>query len=200
MPRTARLTRDDWAAAALAALAEGGVGAVAVEPVAARLGASKSSFYWLFDNRQALLNAALERWERLQTEDVIPRLAAIGEPAERLRVLMKQAFTETEGGDLALRLLSEATDESDPAVRLVTERVTRRRLAVIEAAFTELGFPPDRARHYAVASYTVYLGTAALRQVDAAPYDTNAYVNDVLTAFLADGQPSAARTPTVEAG
>lgn len=72
MPRTARLTRDDWAAAALDALAEGGPPAVAVEPVAARLGASKSSFYWLFDNRQALLAAALERWERVQTDEILP--------------------------------------------------------------------------------------------------------------------------------
>src|SRR5580658_6647326 len=70
MPRTARLTRADWAEAALATLVEGGAGAVAVEPVAARLGASKSSFYWLFDNRRALLEAALERWEQEQTERV----------------------------------------------------------------------------------------------------------------------------------
>src|SRR5437879_1154915 len=130
MPRTARLTRDDWAQAAAAAPAEGGPGAVAVEPVAARLGASKSSFYWLFDGRPALLAAALERWERVQTDEILPWLAAIADPAERLRVLMRHAFAAAESGDLALRLLGSA---DDPVVREVVERVTRRRIAVIEA-------------------------------------------------------------------
>ena len=180
MPRTARLTRDDWAAAALDALAEGGPEAVAVEPVAVRLGASKSSFYWLFANRQALLEAALERWERVQTDEVIPRLARIADPAERLRVLVHHAFAAAEGSDLTLRLLTESPD---PVVRPAAERVTRRRLAVIEAAFAELGHPPELARHYATAGYSAYLGTAALRRVGAAPDDPGAYVDALLAAF-----------------
>lgn len=180
MPRTARLTRDDWAAAALGALAEGGPAAVAVEPVAARLSASKSSFYWLFSNRQALLDAALERWERIQTDEILPRLAAIADPAERLRLLAHHAFAGEEGSHLALRLLTES---DDPAVGRVAGRVTRRRLGVMEAAFTELGHPPEVARYYATASYSAYLGAAALRRVGAAPDDPHAYVDAVLTAF-----------------
>ncbi|GAA4615661.1 TetR/AcrR family transcriptional regulator [Actinoallomurus liliacearum] len=180
MPRTARLTRDDWAAAALDALAEGGPNAVAVEPVAARLNASKSSFYWLFENRQALLEAALERWERRQTAAVVAGLAEIPDPAERLRRLVHGAFAATGAGDLALRLLT-ASDE--PAVRAVVSRVTRRRLDVIEAAFAELGHPSDLARHYAMVSYSAFLGAAALRRVDISPEDTHAYVDAALAPF-----------------
>lgn len=180
MPRTARFTRDDWAAAALAVLSESGPAAVAVEPVAARLGASKSSFYWLFDNRRALLEAALRRWEQRQTDAVLPELAAIADPAERLRLLARNAFAATESADLALRLLTEA---ADPIVRPVVERVTRRRLAVIEAAFTELGHSAGRARHHAAALYAAYLGTAALHRVDAAPADREDYLAALLAAF-----------------
>ena len=113
MPRPARFTRDDWAAAALALLSEGGPAAVAVEPAAARLGASKSSFYWLFPNRQALLEAALLTWEQQQTDAVLPGLAAIADPAERLRRLARAAFAATQPADLALRLLTE----TEPLVR-----------------------------------------------------------------------------------
>ncbi|MFC4909039.1 TetR family transcriptional regulator [Actinomadura gamaensis] len=179
MPRSARLSRDDWAAAALAALAEGGAGAVAVEPVAARLGASKSSFYWLFENRSALLDAALELWEREQTDRIAARLTQIPDPAERLRTLLRLALT-TGGGDLALRL----TGESDAAVLTVAGRVTRRRLEIIEAAFRELGLPAEQARHRATAAYATYLGTAALARLDAAPADTDAYVKELLDAYL----------------
>ncbi|MET7305335.1 TetR/AcrR family transcriptional regulator [Embleya sp. NPDC005575] len=181
MPRTARLTRDDWATAALAALIEGGLAAVAVEPVAARLQASKSSFYWLFENREALLAAALERWERVQTEEVLPRLAAIPDPADRLRMLIQHSFASTQGGTLALLLLVES---DHPAVREVAERVTRRRLATIRDTLVEYGQPPDQARHIATAAYAVYLGTAALRRVDAAPdEDASTYIDTVLAAF-----------------
>jgi AcrR family transcriptional regulator len=112
MPRTARFTRDDWAAAALAVLSESGPAAVAVEPVAARLGASKSSFYWLFENRAALLEAALRRWEQRQTDAVLPGLAAIADPAQRLRTLARNAFAATDIADLSLQLLTESADRA----------------------------------------------------------------------------------------
>lgn len=179
MPRTARLSRDDWAAAALVALAEGGVTAVAVEPVAARLGASKSSFYWLFADRRALLDAALDRWERAQTTAVIEQLALVKDPEVRLRRLMRHTFCGGTGGDLALRLLAEP---ADPAVREVVARVTGRRLAVIASGFAEMGYPPERARQLATASYAVYLGTAALYRTGSGPADVTAYL-DAITAL-----------------
>ncbi|MEV5570390.1 TetR family transcriptional regulator [Spirillospora sp. NPDC052269] len=180
MPRTARLSRDDWAAAALAALTEGGASAVAVEPVAARLKASKSSFYWLFENRAALLDAALELWEREQTEQVATRLADIPDPVGRMRTLFRLALS-TGGADLALRLTG---GETDPTVLKVAGRVTRRRLEVLQASFRELGMTEERSRHRATAVYATYLGTAALARIGAAPSDTGAYVNDLLAAYL----------------
>ena len=68
--RAAGSPREDWAAAALAAIADGGLAAVAVEPLAARLGTTKGSFYWHFANRDALLAAALALWEETTTTDV----------------------------------------------------------------------------------------------------------------------------------
>lgn len=48
-----RLSADDWAQAALDLIAEQGVGAVAVEPLARRLGVTKGSFYWHFLARRS---------------------------------------------------------------------------------------------------------------------------------------------------
>src|SRR4051794_41764716 len=59
-----QLTAEDWTQAALDALARGGVAAVAVEPIAKSLGATKGSFYWHFADRNALLESALDLWER----------------------------------------------------------------------------------------------------------------------------------------
>ena len=48
------LTAANWAEAALDAIAENGIEAVAVEPLARRLGVTKGSFYWHFTHREAL--------------------------------------------------------------------------------------------------------------------------------------------------
>ena len=61
-----RLSAADWIGAAMEAIVESGVRAVAVEPLAVRLGATKGSFYHHFPNRDALILAALAEWERSQ--------------------------------------------------------------------------------------------------------------------------------------
>src|SRR5260221_12707598 len=84
-----RLTRDDWITAALAAIADGGLAAVGVEPLAARLGATKGSFYWHFKNRDALLEAAIRRWEKETTTDVVAEITtAHAAPASQSRRLV----------------------------------------------------------------------------------------------------------------
>lgn len=152
----ARLSADDWAEAALAALAEGGVAAVAVEPVAARLGVSKGSFYWHFANRRALLEAALRRWEA-QTEQVIARLDGVEDPQERMRTLLERAFGQGRDAAVAFRLISEA---DDPVVGEVARRVTGRRLDYMEGVLREAGVPEARRR--VLSAYAGYVGLAAL--------------------------------------
>ena len=75
--RNQRLSADDWAQAALDMIAEQGVGSVAVEPLARRLGVTKGSFYWHFPSRDALLQAALERWELVEQQDVFGSLEEV---------------------------------------------------------------------------------------------------------------------------
>ena len=50
-----RLTREDWVAEATEVLATRGLSAVAVEPLAERLGVTKGSFYAHFANRDELV-------------------------------------------------------------------------------------------------------------------------------------------------
>src|SRR3546814_20124925 len=62
--RKGRLSAEDWAQAAHDLIAENGVAAVSVEPLARRRGVPKGSLYWHFQSRGAPLHAALRRWER----------------------------------------------------------------------------------------------------------------------------------------
>lgn len=144
---------------ALRALAEGGVAAVAVEPLAARLGATKGSAYWHFPNREALLRATLERWERKRTEAVIEIVEAVSNPMEKLRLLFGRVLEDVEDSAVELALLAA---KDDPVVAPVLRRVTDRRIGYLEDLFGELGFTAELARRRSVLAYSVYLGQAQL--------------------------------------
>ncbi|MET9950793.1 TetR/AcrR family transcriptional regulator [Streptomyces sp. NPDC006339] len=155
-----RLTADDWADAALTALAERGLAGVAVEPLAARLGATKGSFYWHFANRDALVAAALARWEELSTERIITAMeAAEPDPAARLGTLLRGATASAAEDPLEVRLLA-AVDHPEVAAALA--RVTERRVGYLAHLFELLGFPPPEARRRGFLAYTSYVGHAQL--------------------------------------
>jgi AcrR family transcriptional regulator len=184
-----RLTARDWTAAALAALADGGIATVAVEPLAKSLGTTKGSFYWHFANREALLEAALLEWERTDTEDVITLVEAEPDLRRRLHTLLRVALHGRPGrsGNRVELALQPTADH--PLVAPVLARVTARRLGYLTDLFTALGFPPEQAGQRSLLAYTAYLGHAQLAHAtpevtptgDALPAYVDAVI-DTLTA------------------
>jgi AcrR family transcriptional regulator len=156
-----RLTPSDWATAALEAIADGGVAAVIVEALAPRVGASKGSFYWHFQDRSALLEAALEMWETARTEAIVAELQDVEDPLERLRRLLGIAFNNPHGGRIEAALNAQP---AHPQVAPVLERVTERRIGFIAEAFGDLGFGAEDARHRALIFYTTVLGFFSMMQ------------------------------------
>ena len=155
------LTGEDWADAALDAIAENGVEAVAVERIARRLGVTKGSFYWHFTGRDALLEAALTRWERQQTEDVIARAEMEQDGRARIHRLFRGADGSKRAGQLYLALAAAA---NDPQVGAAVNRVNNRRIHFMEQCYQAMGLSGAEARQRAVLSYSVYLGTLQMRR------------------------------------
>lgn len=154
-PRATRLDANAWIAAALDALADGGVDAVRVEPLAKRLGVTKGSFYWHFPTREALLKAALERWEREDEEDIFGPLAPIADPRARLRELFDRIAHELPSHVIFAALL-KALDH--PLVLPVIERVSQRRLDFLTVAYRQAGLDKVAAGLRARLAYTAYAG------------------------------------------
>ncbi|WP_328792748.1 TetR/AcrR family transcriptional regulator [Streptomyces sp. NBC_00273] len=178
-----RLTADDWADAALAALVERGLAAVAVEPLAAGLGTTKGSFYWHFANRDALVAAALARWEESSTERIIRAMEAVEpDPAARLDALLRGATAAAVDDPREVRLLA-ASDHPEVAAALA--RVTERRVGYLAHLFELLGFPAPEARRRGFFAYTSYLGHAQLAHAvpGAVPTDPT-YLAEVSAALL----------------
>jgi AcrR family transcriptional regulator len=129
------------------------VAAVAVEPLAARLGVTKGSFYWHFQDRDELLAAALEEWERVGTTGLIERLDAIADPRERLAEWARRVL----GSDKSLvTALHAAADH--PVVAPVLRRNTETRIQYLADLLREAGVSPAAARRRARLLYSADLG------------------------------------------
>ncbi len=157
------LSATDWAQAALDAIADGGIEAVAVEPLARKLGVTKGSFYWHFQNRKALLKAALEAWEQQETTDVVRQVEGIDDPRHRLQQVFRVANSGFRNGRLTGVF---AASSSDPLIGPVVERVAKNRLDFLIDCYAALGFTPEDARRWAMFAYATFMGTLQLRSDD----------------------------------
>lgn len=158
-----RLRAEDWVDAASAVLSEGGLEAIAVEPVARRLGATKGSFYWHFADRAALVRAVVDRWSS-RTGAIIERLSAIPDPHRRLDALFASVYegTDTNWARMELQLLSRA---ADPRIADALAAVTDRRIEFIANCLRETGSSGEVARDGALQAYAMWIG---LLQIDVA--------------------------------
>jgi AcrR family transcriptional regulator len=182
---TGRLSAEDWAQAALDLIAEQGVAAVAVEPLARRLGVTKGSFYWHFPSREALLVAALGRWETVEQEEVFGQLEAIPDPGQRLRALFDLVAHEARSHIIYSELL-KALDH--PVVKPVIERVSARRLEYLTASFRQAGLNRSDAQHRARLAYAAYVGflqlSLQLHQPRLQHDEFEAYVEHVMATLI----------------
>ncbi|HET9050018.1 MAG TPA: TetR/AcrR family transcriptional regulator [Chiayiivirga sp.] len=183
--RSGRLSATDWAQAALDVVATDGVSAVAVEPLARKLGVTKGSFYWHFPSRSALLQAALERWEQVELDEVFAQLEAISDPRARMRELFRKVAYEARSHVIYAELL-KALDH--PVVQPVMQRVSKRRLDYLVLAFRQVGLPRAQAQHRAHLTYAAYVGflqiSLQLRQPRMQHEEFEAYVDHVMKTLI----------------
>jgi AcrR family transcriptional regulator len=181
-----RLHRQTWVQTALDAIAEGGLAAVAVVPLAKQLGVTKGSFYWHFASREALVEAALTEWEQSHTAAVIAEIEATSDdPLQQLRLLFKRVTELAARDRIELALLANA---DHPTVQPVLDRVTRRRIEFAAGLFQRFGLSLAQAKRRALLAYSAYLGHAQLlhatpQLLPRAQTAKRAYLNDVLVAL-----------------
>jgi AcrR family transcriptional regulator len=156
--RRGRLRRQDWVDAARKRLAESGVEAVRIAPLARDLGVTKGSFYWHFKDRGELLDALLDEWEAT-TDRVAASVPEAATPAERMeRFLAAVTSTAADPEEAAVENAVLAWAQNDPAVAERVAAVERRRTVNAERLLVELGFPPAEAASWADIGYMTYVG------------------------------------------
>src|SRR5262249_27877090 len=139
-------------------------------------------------NRGALLEAAIRRWERETTTDVVAEITADPDaPASQFRRLVAGVIQRAEQDRVGPALLASATH---PAVAPALKRVTDTRLNLIATVYRRLGFPPPEARRRALLAYSAYLGHGQLAHttpgaLPATKAARRAYLEDAIHALTA---------------
>ena len=153
-----RTPRDAWVDAGLRALAAGGPDAVRVEALARTLGVSKGGFYWQFDDRDALLAALLDAWERRGIDDVIERVERGGGDA---RAKLRRLFALASGGSGLLKVDLAVRDwaRRDRAVAARLRRVDNRRIGYLRTLFGAFCADPDDVEARCVLTMALFVGS-----------------------------------------
>lgn len=152
------LSKKDWIMAAGQLMAEKDMAAVKVEPLAKILKVSKGSFYWHFENRDALLEALLDFWEE-ETKWLIDESLQAKAPLEqllRLFTLIGEMVDESGGHSIDSAIFRWAAQNGDVAVRV--HRVESQRIRFVQDLLEGAGVPLETAIQRAELVYLAFLG------------------------------------------
>lgn len=176
-----RGTPDLWLDAAYAMLVESGVEAVKVMPLAERLGLSRTSFYWHFADREALLAGLVSRWQAKNTGNLVARCEA---PAATITEAMLNLFDcwyDSELFDSRLEFAMRTWSLTDPTVAAAMAAADATRVAAITGLFLRFGYDATEADTRARTLYLTQVGYIALRSQESFEVRMNRIPAYVLT-------------------
>ncbi len=157
-----KATRDNWLDLALSVLSAEGVGHVTVLNLSERLAVSRSSFYWYFKNRDELLDALLDRWDRLNTRSIVRQTQA---PAATVNEAVCNVFRCWVNPGIFSPRLDFAVREwarRSASVRKALDRSDRERMEALKALFVRFGYQDEDAFVRARVLYYMQIGYYAL--------------------------------------
>jgi AcrR family transcriptional regulator len=160
--KPARLDADAWIAAAFEALAEGGIDAVRVEPLAKALDITKGSFYWHFADRRALLDAVLSTWADGRIAAIREQATVHGAPDAVLGDLADLYTRHANVRGLTIELAIRSLARTDEAAAKAVRSVDRERLRHVGELFGALGWLGGQAQARAILFYSYLFGQSLL--------------------------------------
>ncbi|WP_299927593.1 TetR/AcrR family transcriptional regulator [uncultured Pelagimonas sp.] len=152
-----------WLDAAYDMLTESGVDAVKVMPLAKKLGLSRTSFYWHFKDRDALLDAMIQRWEDKNTGNLIARTQAYAETLTEAMFNLFDCWLDERLFDAKLDLAIRNWARNDPALQLRLDKADAARAKAIKAMFERFGFSPQQAQARAMTVIYTQIGYISMQ-------------------------------------
>ncbi|RFC66979.1 MULTISPECIES: TetR/AcrR family transcriptional regulator [Mesorhizobium] len=149
---------DAWLQAAYDALIDTGVDGVRILPLAKRLNLSRTSFYWFFQDREALLSALVTRWKDKNTGAIVKRSEAYADSIAEAMLNVFDCWLDTELFDsqLEFAIRSWALQSSDVLVDV--QMADQLRLEALTQLFVRFGYDAVVADVRARTTYLIQIG------------------------------------------
>lgn len=158
-----RGTPEIWLDAAYDLLVEGGVEAVKVMPLADRLGLSRTSFYWHFPDREALLAGLVARWQAKNTGNLIARCEARAATIAEALLNLFDCWYDDALFDSRLEFAMRTWALTDASVAAAMSAADAERVAAITGLFRRFDYSETEADTRARTLYLTQVGYIALR-------------------------------------
>lgn len=162
-----RGSREGWLEAAYAVLIREGVDAVKIMPLAEQLKLSRTSFYWFFKDREALLTALAEMWEARTTSPLIAATSEYAETETEAMLNVIACFLRPETFDARLEFAMRGWGLKDPDILARVTEADQRRIAALTRLLERWGHDPQDADVRARTIYLVQIGYISMQADEA---------------------------------
>ena len=153
-----RGSKEVWLTAAYDALVDSGVDAVRILPLAKKLNLSRTSFYWFFADREALLATLLQSWKARNTDGIRLRCEAYAETVAEAMLNVFDCWLDRSLFDSQFEFAVRSWALQSPDVAGEVEAADEARIGALKEMFVRFGYPDHPAEVRARTIYLVQIG------------------------------------------
>lgn len=167
---TARGSIESWLNAAFETLKESGVDAVRVLPLAKKLNLARTSFYWYFEDREALLAALIEQWKNKNTHNLVAQSQAYAASITEAILNVFDCWLNTELFDSQCEFAMRSWALQSEQVAAEIQQADKVRMEALKQMFDRFGFSEDAATTRARSIYFTQIGYISMKTSEPLTY------------------------------
>jgi len=161
-PKGWRGSADLWLDAAYELLVTSGVEAVKILPLAKAVRMSRPSFYWHFEDREALLDALIARWDAKNTGNLVTQTRQHATSIAEALFNLFDCWLDENLFDAKLDFAIRNWAQSAPNLKAKLEIADQTRIKAITDMFVRHGFNPIQSDIRASTIYYTQVGYIAM--------------------------------------
>ena len=132
-------------------------------PLAAKLGLSRTGFYWHFADREALLAGLIARWESRNTAVLLEHAAKPAATIAEAMLNIIDCWITPEMFDARLEFAIRTWAQTDVVLARVLAQTDELRIQALNGLYLRFGFDGPRRQHGARAVYLTQVGYIAMQ-------------------------------------
>jgi AcrR family transcriptional regulator len=149
---------EGWLEAAYELLLDSGVDSVKIQPLAAKLKLSRTSFYWFFRDREELLGALVTKWRAKNTGGLTKQSEAYAESIAEAMLNVFDCWLDKSLFDSQFEFAVRSWALQSPDVAVEVQAADEQRLEAMKRMFMRFGFKDISADVRARTMYLTQIG------------------------------------------